>query len=83
MLFIALAAVIVFALLFQTVVQNVQESANPELGADNWLTPEHYTTFHAATTLLTNLWTYIVAIAIFGLLYWAVIYTQRKNVGGA
>jgi len=82
-LFIALAACIVFALLFQTIVQNVQTSVNPELAADNWLTPEHYSTFHAAATVLTNLWTYIIAIAIFGLLYWAVIYTQRKNVGGA
>lgn len=60
----------------------MQESVNPMLDSDAWLTPEHYSTFHAAASVLTNMWTYIIAIIVFGLLYWGIIYTQRKNVGG-
>jgi hypothetical protein len=64
------------------VVQEVQETGNDMLDPSVWVTPEHYNTFYLASLFLTNIWTYIIGIVFFGLFYWAVIYTQRKNAGG-
>lgn len=38
-----------------------------------------YSTFELADTFMSNLWLYLLVIAIFGLLYWVFIYSQRKG----
>lgn len=61
-----------------SMIGNVQEGLNPLLGADSWVTIDHFQMFYGATTLVTSVWTYIVAIIIIGLGYWAWIYVQRR-----
>ena len=39
-----------------------------------------YTAFEYASAFMVNLWKYLLAVAVIGLLLWAMIYSQRKNV---
>lgn len=79
-LILAIVVLLFFSFYFGSMVQNVQESFNPQLGADTWATPEHFNTFYLATTLMTNVWTYIFAFIFFSLMYFAYLYTQRRGV---
>ena len=79
-LLIAIPALIVFAFMFSTVIQAVQESMNPMLSSNTWVDTEHFNVFYTAASVVTNFWTYILGIIILGLGYWAWIYTQRKGV---
>lgn len=38
-----------------------------------------YTAFEYASTFMVNLWKYLLAIAVIGLLLWAMIYSQLKG----
>ena len=38
-----------------------------------------YPTFQYAASFMVNLWKYLLAIAVLGLLLWAIIYSQRKG----
>jgi predicted secreted protein len=38
-----------------------------------------YSAFGYAAAFMANLWTYMLAIVIFGLLLWAMVYSQRKG----
>jgi ABC-type transport system involved in multi-copper enzyme maturation permease subunit len=38
-----------------------------------------YPAFEYASTFMVNLWKYLLAIAVIGLLLWAMIYSQRKG----
>lgn len=39
-----------------------------------------YSNFVLADTFMTNIWTFFLVILVFGLLYWAYIYSMRKGV---
>ena len=39
-----------------------------------------YPNFLLADTFMYNLWAFFMAIVVFGLLYWAWLYSQRKNM---
>ena len=79
-LFVGLIALLFLAVLFSTVMGNVQESFNPQLESSTWVTEDHYNVFYLASTTLTNIWTYIYAFIFFGLVYFAYLYTQRRGV---
>lgn len=79
-LIVSLFALIFFALLFSTMIQSVQEGMNPYLDVTSWVDAEHFNTFYLAASLVTNVWTYIIGLIIFGLMYWVWIATQRKGV---
>lgn len=68
-----------FAFILSTMVGSVQSAMNPSLGSSSWVDLEHFNVFYLAATLVTNIWTYIVALIVFGLMYWAYIYVQRRN----
>lgn len=38
-----------------------------------------YQSFELADTFMSNLWTYILVIVVFALLYWVWVYSQRKG----
>lgn len=80
-LIISLIASVFFAFMFMTVIEKVQDTINPQLIDTAWATEDHYTAFYWAATLVTNLWTYIIAFVLFILAYWAYIYSQRKGAG--
>ena len=82
LLIIAIPALIVFAFMFGTVIQAVQEGMNPSLGVETWVDSEHFNVFYTAASVVTNFWTYILGIILLGLAYWVWIYTQRKGVNG-
>jgi hypothetical protein len=78
-LILALFTCIFFAFIMSSMISNIQGSFNPLLGADTWVTAGHFNTFYLAASLVTNFWTYVIAIIVLGLGYWAWIYTQRNN----
>jgi len=82
-LIISLIASVFFAFMFMTVIEKVQDALNPTLGASSWASDNHYTAFYWAATLVTNIWTYIIAFVLFILAYWAYIYSQRRSAGYA
>lgn len=41
-----------------------------------------YPAYEFAAAFMANLWKYLLAIAVIGLILWAIIYSQRKNVEG-
>jgi len=82
-LIISLIASVFFAFMFMTVIEKVQDALNPSLTDTNWVSEDHYTAFYYAATLVTNIWTYIIAFALFVLIYWAYIYSQRRGAGYA
>ena len=79
-LILAIVVLLFFSFYFGSMVQNIQESFNPQLGEENWATEDHFNTFYLAATLITNIWTYIFAFIFFGLVYFSYLYTQRKGV---
>jgi len=38
-----------------------------------------YASFELADTFMSNLWIYFLVVVVFGLLYWVLIYSQRKG----
>jgi hypothetical protein len=79
-LILALFVCIFFGFIMADMISNVQQGLNPLLAADTWVTADHFQMFFSASTLVTSFWTYIVAIIVIGLSYWAWIYVQRRNV---
>lgn len=79
MLIGSLLVCIVLAFILSTMIGSVQEAMNPSLTSGSWVDLEHFNMFYLAATLVTNVWTYIVALVIFGLMYWAYIYVQRRS----
>lgn len=80
-LIIALIAGIFFAFFYMNVIEKVQDTINPLIAEDQWAAATHYSLLYYATLFVTNLWTYIVAIIVFILAYWAYIYSQRRGAG--
>lgn len=77
---VGLVLVIMFGFLFSTVIQSTQEVFNEKLTADTWIDADHFNAFYLASTLITNIWTYIAIFAFFGLVYFAYLYSQRRGI---
>ena len=80
-LIVSLFACVFIYFIYATAIQAVQEAINPLLAESEWLSGEHYTSFFYASTFVNALWTFFIALFIFGLLYWTYIYNQRRSAG--
>ena len=71
----------VVGFMLMNVVSHVQEAVEPMLSTSNWINGEAYMAYYYATNLVTNIWTYIIAIVFIVMLYWLYIYNQRRSAG--
>lgn len=81
---VLIAALIVgsiVAFLLMNVVSHVQDAFEPTLTTSHWISSEAYMAYYYATMLVTNIWTYIIAIIFIILAYWLYIYNQRRSAG--
>ncbi|MHA2219478.1 MAG: hypothetical protein ACXACY_26510 [Candidatus Hodarchaeales archaeon] len=62
-----------------SVVQRVQEGLNPSLNASAFADTDVYNAFVSASSFITYIWMFFLGLILFGLLYWAYIYSQRKG----
>jgi uncharacterized BrkB/YihY/UPF0761 family membrane protein len=82
MVLVAVIAVgCVFGFLFMTAIGSIQDALNPMIEEGLSVSEEHLNTFSLAATLVTNLWTYIIAFIFIVAAYWAYIYSQRRSAG--
>lgn len=82
-LIVGLIVGVVFVFLFMSAFEHVQESFNPYLAEENWVSEEHYVAFGYAAGLVTNIWTYFIGFVVFILAFWAYVYNQRRGAGYA